>query len=102
MLHIVACAPGTQFSLFLQLVCVPGAQATTHRVVLTLLIFRAQVKGVSVHPAVTQMMPKTRHYVHRRLILNKIEDICEDNANFTRIYDDSYWKSIAAELFPRK
>ena len=49
-LLIVACAPGTQFSLFLQVVYVPGAQATTHRVILTLLTFRAHIEGVSIPP----------------------------------------------------
>ena len=54
-------------------------------VVLTSLTFRAQIEGVSVHPTVTQMMPQTRHYVDRRLIFDKFEDMFDDNVEFTRI-----------------
>ena len=32
-------------------------------------------EGVSVHHAVTQIIPQTRHYVHRRLIFDKFEYI---------------------------
>ena len=57
---------------------------------------------MSVHPAVTQMMPQTRHYVDRRLIFDKFKDICEDNDDFTKIYDVNCWKSIGAEFFSKK
>jgi hypothetical protein len=54
---------------------------------------------VSVHPAVTQITPQTRHYVDRRLIFDKFEDTFEDYDDFTRIYDVNSWKSIGAEFF---
>ena len=74
-LHMVAGAPAPQDRSFLLLFWSAGAPATTHRVVLTSLTFRAQIEGVSVHPTVTQMMPQTRHYVDQRLFLINLK-IC--------------------------
>ena len=54
---------------------------------------------MSVHPTVTQMMPQTRHYVDRRLIFDKFDDMFKDYDDFTRICDINCWKSIGAELF---
>ena len=54
------------------------------------------------HPTVTQMMPQTRHYVDRRLIFDKFEDMFEDYDDFTKTFDVNGWKSIGAELFSRK
>ena len=79
-----------------------GARATTHRVVLTSLTFRTQIEGVSVLPTVTQMMPQTRHYVDRRLIFNKFEDMFKDYDDFTRICDVNCLKSIGADFFSKK
>ena len=86
-LLIVARAPAAQVILFTEVVWAAGARATTHRVVLTSLTFRAQIEGVSVHPTVTRMMPQTRHYVDRRRNCNKFEDMFEDYDDFTRICD---------------
>ena len=101
-LHIDPCAPAAQFRLFNQVVWAAGAQGSLHRILLTRVTFRAQIEGVRMHPTVTQMMPQTRHYVDRRLIFDKFEDMFEDYYDFTKIYHVNCWKSIEAELFSRK
>jgi hypothetical protein len=70
-LHIDPGAPAAQVSLFTKVVWAAGAPGSSHRVILTLLTFRAQIDGVSVHPTVTQMMPQTRHYVNLSLVFVK-------------------------------
>jgi hypothetical protein len=47
------------------------------------------------------MMPQTRHYVDRRLIFNKFEDMFKGHAEFTRVNTISSWKSLGAQLFSR-
>ena len=98
-LHIVARAPAPQNRWWLLMFCSAGARATTHRVVLTSLAFRAQIEGVRMHPTVTQMMPQTRHYVDRCLIFDKFDDMFKDYNDFTKICDVNFWKSIGAEFF---
>ena len=71
-LHIVARAPLIEYVSLGLFYFISGARATTHRVVLTVLTFRAQIEGVSVHPTVTQMRPQTRHYVDRHLFFCQI------------------------------
>ena len=100
--HIVACAPLIEYISWGLFDCVSGAQATTHRIILTQVTFRGQIDGVLETPSMTQMLPQTRHYVNLSLVFAKFQILFKDHAEFTKTYDVSSWKSIGAELFSRK